>query len=99
MISNKDSPRAWLVLTGSFTCLFCTVGFMNAFGVFEEYYARDILSPLQPSTIAWIGAVSIFFLFSLSAVTGGILDVFGPKVRNCSSTEKTFAYSIRSWSV
>ena len=78
--SRSPKSRAWLVITGASTCLFCTVGFLNSFGVFEEYYASAQLSQSSQSTIAWLGAVAIFFLFSISVVSGAILDIFGPSL-------------------
>lgn len=85
---------------GAFTCLFSTVGFMNAFGVFQEYYTHDLLSSNAPSTIAWIGAVSIFFLFSISAGAGAMLDAFGPKVSITTRTRQWRTDDIvsRPWS-
>ncbi|KAJ5345638.1 hypothetical protein N7452_003642 [Penicillium brevicompactum] len=80
---SKDTeytPRAWLVIFGAFTCAFCTVGFMNSFGIFQEYYAKNQLSSDSTSTIAWLGAISILFLFGISVVAGAMLDIFGPKL-------------------
>ncbi|KGO76725.1 Major facilitator superfamily domain, general substrate transporter [Penicillium italicum] len=74
------TPRSWLVIFGAFTCAFCTVGFMNSFGIFQEYYSKNQLSTSSSSTIAWIGALSIFFLFSTSIGAGAMLDIFGPKL-------------------
>ncbi|KAF4760263.1 hypothetical protein HAV15_006799 [Penicillium sp. str.  len=85
-MSPKDSPpteytpRAWLSIFGAFTCAFCTVGFMNSFGIFQEYYAKNQLSSSSTSTVAWIGAISIFFLFATSVGAGAMLDIFGPKL-------------------
>ena len=78
--ANRSRLRAWLVIFGAFTCTFCTVGFMNSFGVFQEFYAKETLSSYPPSTIAWIGAIAIFFLFAISVGAGAMLDVFGPRV-------------------
>ncbi|KAJ6035407.1 hypothetical protein N7499_002559 [Penicillium canescens] len=78
--ADFSRPRAWLVIFGAFACLFCTVGFMNSFGIFEEYYGRNQLSSSSSSTIAWLGAISIFFLFSISMGSGAMLDIFGPKI-------------------
>jgi hypothetical protein len=78
--TDNHRPRALLVVIGAFTCLFCTVGFLNSSGVFIEYYTHEQLSTESPSTIAWLGAISIFFLFALSPGVGALLDVFGPKV-------------------
>lgn len=57
------------------------MGFLNSFGAFEEYYAKNQLANKSESTIAWLGALSIFFVFSVSVVSGPLLDVFGPRVR------------------
>ncbi|OQE46937.1 hypothetical protein PENCOP_c001G06120 [Penicillium coprophilum] len=81
---SKDSPpteytaRAWLVIFGAFTCAFCTVGFMNSFGIFQEYYTKNQLSASSTSTIAWLGAIAIFFLFATSVCAGAMVDIFGP---------------------
>ncbi|KAJ5871993.1 uncharacterized protein N7529_004346 [Penicillium soppii] len=77
---REYTPRAWLVIFGAFTCTFCTVGFMNSFGIFQEYYAQNQLASSSTSTIAWLGAISILFLFSISVVSGAMLDIFGPKL-------------------
>ncbi|KAJ5652723.1 hypothetical protein N7507_010149 [Penicillium longicatenatum] len=77
---NEYTTRAWLVIFGAFTCLFCTVGFLNSFGVFEDYYATAQLAHESQSTIGWLGAMAIFFLFLISTVAGAMLDVFGPKL-------------------
>jgi hypothetical protein len=56
------------------------VGFLNSFGVFEDYYATAQLAHESQSTIGWLGAMAIFFLFLISTVAGAMLDIFGPKV-------------------
>jgi hypothetical protein len=53
---------------------------MNSFGIFQEYYATNQLAQTSQSTIAWLGATSIFFLFSISVLSGALVDMFGPKV-------------------
>ncbi|EKV08472.1 MFS monocarboxylate transporter, putative [Penicillium digitatum PHI26] len=78
--ADYNRTRAWLSIFGAFTCAFCTVGFMNSFGIFQEYYAKNQLSSSSTSTIAWIGAISIFFLFATSVGAGAMLDIFGPKL-------------------
>ncbi|KAM0106343.1 hypothetical protein ACP6JB_007995 [Aspergillus fumigatus] len=77
--SSEYTSRANLTILGSFTGLFCTVGFLNSFGAFEEYYAKNQLANKSESTIAWLGALSIFFVFSVSVVSGPLLDAFGPR--------------------
>ncbi|CAP74170.1 Pc14g00290 [Penicillium rubens Wisconsin 54-1255] len=75
---TEYTPRACLVIFGAFTCAFCTVGFMNSFGIFQEYYTKNQLSSSPTSTIAWLGAIAIFLLFAISVGAGAMLDIFGP---------------------
>ncbi|OOF94566.1 hypothetical protein ASPCADRAFT_50418, partial [Aspergillus carbonarius ITEM 5010] len=79
-------PRACLTLLGSFCGMFCTVGFMNSFGVFLEYYKTAQLSDQPESTIAWIAAIVIFFIFGASVISGPVLDTFGPKLLLCTGS-------------
>lgn len=76
--ADWSRTRANLTILGAFTGLFCTVGFLNSFGVFEAYYAEDQLAGEGETTIAWIGAISIFFIFAVAVVSGPLLDFFGP---------------------
>ncbi|KAJ6186837.1 hypothetical protein N7519_001745 [Penicillium mononematosum] len=75
---TEYTARACLVIFGAFTCAFCTVGFMNSFGIFQEYYTKNQLSSSSTSTIAWLGAIAIFLLFAISVGAGAMLDIFGP---------------------
>jgi hypothetical protein len=72
--------RAALVVTGASAVLFCTVGFVNAFGVFQQYYKANMLNDKSDSDISWIGSVSIFFLYGLAPVAGVLVDRIGPTV-------------------
>ncbi|GJC85497.1 leporins efflux protein lepC [Colletotrichum liriopes] len=47
-----DSLRSWLAVLGACLSLFCTVGFLNAFGVFQEYYQQSFEK--SESDIAWV---------------------------------------------
>ena len=49
-----------------------TWGFVNAFGIFQAYYA-DFLS-LPPSQISWIGSAQVFLAFFLSTLSGRVSD-------------------------
>ncbi|KAJ5241777.1 uncharacterized protein N7469_000104 [Penicillium citrinum] len=93
MVNTSDlaqsNRHAWLVIIGASTSLFCTVGFMNSFGVFEEVYAADkqhnglFLANGNQSTIGWLGAIAILFLFGSSPIAGAAMDAFGPKLLTC----------------
>ncbi|KAF7935921.1 uncharacterized protein EAE98_002141 [Botrytis deweyae] len=69
--------RAWSVAAGAAGVLFCTFGYINAFGVYQEYYQTHQLSHRTPSDISWIGSLQVFFLFSGSAVGGPLFDRYG----------------------
>ena len=70
-------PRAWLVATGAACIFFSTLGFLNSFGVFQEYYITHQLHDQSPSTIAWIGSVAAFLQFAAGAIGGPLFDRVG----------------------
>jgi hypothetical protein len=80
----SDAPeggtRAWLVAGGSAAIFFCTLGFANSFGTFEEYYLVHQLKRESASEIAWIGSLSSFLQFFTGIFGGPLFDRFGEKV-------------------
>ncbi|KZL79639.1 mfs monocarboxylate [Colletotrichum incanum] len=76
-----DSLRSWLAVLGASLSLICTVGFLNAFGVFQEYYQQYFKK--SESDIAWVGSVSIFILFLSAPISGILCDRFGPTIPLC----------------
>ncbi|RAK93849.1 MFS monocarboxylate transporter [Aspergillus costaricaensis CBS 115574] len=81
--TSEYTPLAIMTLLGSFCGMFCTVGFVNSFGLFLEYYKKDQLSNQPESTIAWIASIDIFFIFGVSVVSGPLLDTLGPRLLLC----------------
>jgi hypothetical protein len=77
----RSSRAAVLNLIGSLCILFCSVGFTNAYGVFQEYYAQTVLSHKSPSEIAWIGSFNLFIIFAFALPVGYLNDLYGPRVR------------------
>ncbi|EPQ30089.1 uncharacterized protein PFL1_02206 [Pseudozyma flocculosa PF-1] len=73
------TTAGWLTVLGAFCCAFAGFGFLNAFGVFQEYYQQTKLSSSSPSSIAWIGSVQTCLLFGANIISGLLLDRFGPK--------------------
>jgi MFS family permease len=65
---------------GAALALFYTVGFVNAFGVFQEYYMEN-LEGYSASDISWIGSVSLFVFYAGSPFIGILVDRIGPAVR------------------
>ncbi|KAH8664530.1 major facilitator superfamily transporter [Xylariales sp. PMI_506] len=74
---NFNAFRSWLAVFGSSLALFCTVGFLNAFGVFQEYYIT-YLPGKTDSDISWIGSMTIFLLYIGALVAGVLSDKLGP---------------------
>jgi hypothetical protein len=48
------SLRSGLALAGAAVAYFATVGFLNAFGIFQEYYASTILRDHSDFQISWV---------------------------------------------
>jgi hypothetical protein len=48
-------------------------------GSFQQYYEVGPLKNYSSSTIAWIPALQLFFLFALGPVVGIIFDNYGPR--------------------
>ncbi|KAI0150489.1 putative MFS monocarboxylate transporter [Xylariaceae sp. FL1272] len=75
-----DSLRSWLAVAGASLVLYCTNGFINAFGVYQEYYAAGLLKGYTESDISWIGSVSIFLLYVGSPMAGVLTDRVGATI-------------------
>ncbi|KAL8849477.1 MAG: hypothetical protein Q9221_005559 [Calogaya cf. arnoldii] len=54
-------------------------GWINCIGVFQAYYQTHQLSNYSPSTVAWIPALTVFFMFAGGAVWGKLYDNHGPR--------------------
>ncbi|EME85183.1 uncharacterized protein MYCFIDRAFT_46639 [Pseudocercospora fijiensis CIRAD86] len=84
--------RSILALAGSALAYFCTVGFLNAYGVFQQYYTAHYLPTYSNFQISWIGSFSTFMLFGAAAPAGMIADRFGPTIPIlCGSIVEVFA--------
>ncbi|OJJ64772.1 hypothetical protein ASPSYDRAFT_84766 [Aspergillus sydowii CBS 593.65] len=80
---TEYTARAWSVIVGACMAVFCSVGFINSYGVFQEYYLKHQLANESGSTVAWLGGVSIFFIFFGSAISGPVMDISGPRMMLC----------------
>lgn len=70
---------AWLVVFGGWCGLFCTFGFVNCIGVFQEYYLRGPLSDYSASTVSWITSMEVWGLVFFGLIFGRVFDVYGPR--------------------
>ncbi|KAJ9144716.1 major facilitator superfamily transporter protein [Pleurostoma richardsiae] len=80
---GSDSPDggavAWLVVLGGWCTSFCSFGWINSIGVFQEYYQNELLSGYSPSTISWIPSLQIFFMMGMGPIVGALYDHYGPR--------------------
>jgi len=65
---------AWLTVLGAWLALFSTFGYINAFGVFQDYYTRIYLNNVSPSAVSWIGSFQFFVPLVIGMVSGGLFD-------------------------
>lgn len=82
-VNPADFPdgglEAWLVVLGCWCGLFCSFGWINCIGVFQDYYQRNQLSAYSPSTVAWISSMETFCMFAFGPVFGKLIDNYGPR--------------------
>lgn len=56
---------AWLVVLGGWCTAFCSFGWLNSIGVFQQYYQKVLLNNQSASTVSWIPSLQIFFILGL----------------------------------
>ncbi|KAK5944338.1 hypothetical protein PMZ80_003619 [Knufia obscura] len=71
--------KAWLCVAGSSACFFVSFGWINAVGVFQNYYETGPLREYSPSTVGWIVSTEVFFMLFMSPWVGLWFDNFGPR--------------------
>lgn len=69
----SDAPDggtwAWLCVLGAWCTSFCSFGWLNSIGAFQEYYQTGPLRDYSPSTISWIPSLQIFFMMAMVITT------------------------------
>ncbi|KAI5459325.1 putative monocarboxylate transporter [Mariannaea sp. PMI_226] len=82
-VYQSDAPdgglTAWLVVLGVWCTSFCSFGWINSVGAFQEYYQEVLLNTYSPSTIAWIPSLQIFFMTATGPFLGVLYDKYGPR--------------------
>ncbi|KAH8906507.1 putative monocarboxylate transporter [Coniochaeta sp. PMI_546] len=71
---------AWLVVLGAWCVSFCSYGWINSVGTFQEYYQSGPLKDYSVSAISWIPSLQIFFMSVLGPVIGHIYDRNGMRL-------------------
>lgn len=81
---GSDAPdgglKAWLVILGVWCCSFCSYGWMNSIGIFQEYYQTTLLNTYSASAISWIPSLQVFLMTALGPFIGIIYDRHGPRM-------------------
>ncbi|KAK9323688.1 major facilitator superfamily transporter 1 [Lipomyces orientalis] len=72
-------PVAWVVVTGAFCCVFCSFGWINCIGIFQDYYQSHQLRDYSPSAVSWIASLELFMMFAGGPIIGRLYDNYGPR--------------------
>lgn len=64
--------QAWTQVALAHLVIFNTWGYINSFGVFQNYYSQTLGHP--PSDISWVGSIQIFLLFFIGTFSGRATD-------------------------
>ncbi|KAF5325482.1 hypothetical protein D9619_009912 [Psilocybe cf. subviscida] len=71
----EGGRRAWMAVVGVFLVQFCTFGYTNAYGVYNDYYVRQYLVNSNTSSqISWIGSVQLWLVLSVGLFSGRAFD-------------------------
>lgn len=74
---GPDSPRAWLVVLGSFLAQFVVYGFLTSFGLYTTVFAA--FSP-DPTLVALVGSVELAGMFVGGMAGAKLVNKRGPRV-------------------
>lgn len=72
--SPEGTLHGWLSVLGAFFSMFVTFGYLNSFGIYQDFYQRQFLPDYPPSTIAWIGSLQYFLIFGCGVFAGRLFD-------------------------
>lgn len=70
---------AWLQVLSGFMCFMSAWGFVNAFGVFQDFYSSALIPDVSNSDISWIGSIQAFLLCSATVFAGPVYDYGHPR--------------------
>lgn len=75
-VLHSETPEggsaALMTVVGGWLTVFCTFGYANAFGVFQDLYTRS--GAASASNVSWIGSVQWFFLIAGGLPSGKLFD-------------------------
>ncbi|KAF9699225.1 hypothetical protein EKO04_003208 [Ascochyta lentis] len=74
---REGGRAAWMTVAGSIMVYYASVGVLNSFGFFNNYYSHEFLRNTPTSTLAFIGTLQIALVNSLAAISGALCDQYG----------------------
>lgn len=80
---TQSRVRSCLTIAGAFLSAFCTTGYVNSFGVFQEYYRTHQLHDKSDFDIVWIASFLTFIMFVFAPIAGVITDRTHPFIPLC----------------
>ncbi|CAL1703508.1 unnamed protein product [Somion occarium] len=72
VVVPDGGARAWASVAGGWIIAFCTVGYAQSFGVFEDLYT--LAGASTATNIAWIGSFQLFMAFAMGLPAGKLFD-------------------------
>ncbi|OAA66539.1 Major facilitator superfamily domain, general substrate transporter [Niveomyces insectorum RCEF 264] len=91
--------EAWSVVFGAWCTSFCSFGWINSVGIFQNYYENGPLKDYSASTISWIPSLQIFFMMGMGPIIGRLFDAYGPRhVLFCGTILAVFGLMMASLS-
>ncbi|KAK5625408.1 hypothetical protein RRF57_001124 [Xylaria bambusicola] len=70
----ERNPLDYLTVVGLFFVYLTTLGQLNSFSAYQDYYEENLLSTYSPSTISWVGTSQVFLLGTVGLLSGAMYD-------------------------
>ncbi|KAH7090862.1 MFS general substrate transporter [Auriculariales sp. MPI-PUGE-AT-0066] len=75
---TNDYPEgglyAWMTVAGTWLVLLVSIGLVNSFGSFQDYYARTYLLNSTIADLGWIASVQSFLMYAIGPFLGVLFD-------------------------
>ncbi|KAI8320476.1 MFS general substrate transporter [Martensiomyces pterosporus] len=75
--AQPDTMYAWAIAGAAFCNLATTMGTLNSFGVYQEYYLNELYKDDSAVAIAWVATLISFCMFIGAIFTGQLTDKIG----------------------
>ncbi|KAK9460380.1 major facilitator superfamily domain-containing protein [Lipomyces oligophaga] len=79
IVYPEGGVHAWLTVFGAFCTQFCSFGWINTFGIFQQYYLTHQLENYSPTAVSWISSLQSSVMFMGCLFVGRLFDSYGPR--------------------